>query len=57
MAEFVSVRDGEEPWQPVFEEWGITQALLPADSGLSTEIVSAGWETVHQDENFVVLRP
>jgi hypothetical protein len=57
MAEFVSVRDGEEPWQPGFEEWGITQVLLPADSGLSTEIVSAGWETVHQDENFVVLRP
>jgi hypothetical protein len=41
----------------VFENWEITQALLPADSGLAVEIVSAGWETVHQDEEFVVLRP
>jgi hypothetical protein len=57
MAEFVAVRDGEDPWQPVFEEWGITQALLPADSGLTGEIVAAGWETVHEDEEFVLLRP
>jgi len=57
MAEFVAVRDGEEPWGPVFEEWGITQALLPADSGLTGEIVAAGWETVHEDDQFVVLRP
>lgn len=57
MAEFVAVRDGEEPWEPLFERWGISQALLPADAGLRDDMAAAGWETVYQDEGFVVLRP
>jgi hypothetical protein len=57
LAEFVAVRDGEEPWEPVFAEEGIGQALLPADSDLVAEIAEAGWGIVHRDEEFVVLRP
>lgn len=57
MAEFVAVRDGEEPWEPVFERDGIEQVLLPADSGLADAISSSGWQTIYEDEDFVVLRP
>lgn len=57
MAEFVAVRDGEEPWEPVFERWEMGQTLLPADSDLRAEVEAAGWETVYEDEGFVVLRP
>jgi hypothetical protein len=57
MAQFVAVRDGDEPWEPLFERWEIAQVLLPADSGLREDIVAAGWETVHVDEGFVLLRP
>jgi hypothetical protein len=57
MAEFVAVRDGDEPWEPLFDRWEIAQALLPADSGLRDDIEAAGWETMHEDEGFILLRP
>ena len=57
MAEFVAVRDGDSPWQPVFERDGIEQALLPADSDLAASIEGDGWSKVYQDGDFVVLRP
>ena len=56
MAEFVAVRDGEQPWEPVFERDGIEQVLLPAGSDLAAEIAAAGWVTVHEDEDYVLLR-
>jgi hypothetical protein len=57
MAEFVAVRDGEEPWEPVFARDDIQQAILPTDSDLVAEIASAGWKTTYQDDEFIVLRP
>lgn len=57
MAEFVAVRDGDEPWQPLFERDGIEQVLLPADSDLAAEISGSGWDTVYQDDEYLVLRP
>jgi hypothetical protein len=57
MAEFVAVRDGDAPWQSVFQRDGIEQVLLPADSELAMAIGEAGWRRVYQDEEFVVLRP
>lgn len=57
MAEFVAVRDGDEPWQPAFERDGIEQVLMPVDSELVLEIGAAGWKTIYADEEFVVLRP
>jgi hypothetical protein len=57
MAEYVAVRDGDSPWQPVFERDGIRQALLPADSDLAAAIDEAGWVTTYRDDEFVVMRP
>jgi hypothetical protein len=57
MAEFVAVRDLEEPWEPVFEREGIEQVLLPGDSDLAAEVTAAGWQTTYSDDEFVVLRP
>lgn len=56
MAEFVKVRRGEEAWEPVFERDGIKQALLGRDERLVDELAAAGWDTVHVDEHFTVLR-
>ncbi len=55
MAEFVAVRDGETPWEPVFERNGIEQVLLPVDATLVPRIEAAGWERSYEDEGFVVL--
>jgi hypothetical protein len=57
MAEFVAVRDGDSPWQPVFQRDGIQQVLLPADSELVAAIGDEGWATVYRDDDFVVMRP
>lgn len=57
MAEFVEIRRGEEPWEPVFERDGIEQVLLASDEQLVDELATAGWATVHSDEHFTVLRP
>lgn len=56
MAEFVAVRSGEEDWRPLFEREGISQALLPVDDSLVAELDAAGWEMVHADDSFVVMR-
>lgn len=56
MAEFVAVRDGERPWEPVFRREGIVQALLPADSDLTDSVRAGGWSAVYEDDEFVVLR-
>lgn len=57
MAEYVEVRDLERDWEPVFERDGIQQALLKADEDLVGELLAAGWESTHEDEEYVVLRP
>lgn len=57
MAEFVAVRRGETPWEPVFERDGIEQALLANDERLVDELRSSGWAAVYADEHFTVLRP
>jgi len=57
LGEFVAVRSGKEPWEPVFEGDGIAQALVGVDDEIRTELSDAGWQTVFADENYVVLRP
>ncbi len=57
MGEFVAVRRGEEPWQPVFQRDGIEQALLGNDEHLVGELQEAGWVTLHRDDHFTVLEP
>lgn len=56
MREFVDVRNGTIPWQPVFARDGIEQVLLRSDEGLIAELRQSGWTMVYQDENYSVLR-
>lgn len=56
MAEFVSIRDGETDWEPIFERDGIEQALLRSDELLVEELVGAGWQAIYEDEAYIVLR-
>lgn len=55
IAEFVDVRNGDLPWEPVFEEDGIEQVLLRADESLLDDLRDAGWVSVYQDDEYVVL--
>jgi hypothetical protein len=57
LAEFVAVRDGDQPFEPVFERDGIEQALLKVTEPLVDDLKAAGWESVFEDEEYVVLRP
>ncbi len=57
LAEFVAVRDGDQPFEPVFERDGIEQALLKVTDSLVGDLEKAGWVTVFEDPNYVVLRP
>ena len=57
LAEFVAVRDGDRPWQPVFERDGIEQALLKVTEPLVDDLEAAGWQPVFEDGEYVVLRP
>lgn len=54
--EFVDIRSGRQPWGPVFDEFGIRQALLGADEPMVDWLGANGWETVFSDEDYVVLR-
>lgn len=56
LGEFVDVRDGDLPWEPVFERDGVEQALLRSDEHLVGELRSAGWLTFYEDEDFTLLR-
>lgn len=57
MAEFVRVRSGQEPWQPVFQRDGIGQALLRNGEALIEELEAAGWDHAYRDESYTLLRP
>ncbi|MBT8214366.1 MAG: hypothetical protein KJP12_04010 [Acidimicrobiia bacterium] len=47
-------RDGVE-WRPLFDEYGITAALLDVDDGLVEVLGEAGWGERYRDGSFVVL--
>lgn len=57
MGEFVAVRRGEIPWEPIFERDRIEQVLLANEEQLIERLADNGWETVHSDEYFTILRP
>lgn len=56
MERFVAVRSGREPWQPLFTEYGITQALVRSGEPMIGWLEEAGWHQEFADEEFVVLR-
>jgi len=55
MERFVALRNGREPWEPVFAEYGITQALLRKGEPMVAWLGDAGWTIQFDDEEFVVL--
>ncbi len=55
MQEYVDVRSGDEPWGPLFERYGITQALLGEDEEMVQRLIVAGWEVAGEEEGFVLL--
>lgn len=55
--EFFHVRTMREPWEPLFAENGIEQALLRSNEPLVRDLVAAGWVFTYRDEQFVVLVP
>ena len=48
---------GQLDWGPVFERDQIEQALLSSEEPLVDELTEAGWMTIYEDEEFVVLVP
>lgn len=54
--ESVDIRRGRAPWRPVFEEAGISQALLRAGDPLVEDLLEAGWISRHEDDVYVVLK-
>jgi len=55
LRDVVATRSGTPEWRSVFEEWGITQALIRPDDGLVQALEDDGWSTTHVDEEYVVL--
>lgn len=53
--EFVEVRAGRKPWEPVFDRDGIVQVLLKSGEPLVTDLKNAGWPTTYSDARFVVM--
>ncbi len=55
LQEFVDVRSGKQPWEPLFERYGITQALLGEDESMVRWLQDAGWSVAGAEEGFVLL--
>jgi hypothetical protein len=53
---FVALRNGREPWEPVFAQYGITQALLRSGEPMIGWLEDAGWRQKFADGEFVVLQ-
>ena len=53
--EFVKARDADEVWREVFARYQIEQALLKHDDRLGQVLAAEGWETMFEDDKFVVL--
>lgn len=55
MQEYVDVRGGSEPWEPVFERYAITQALLRDTEPMVGWLDEAGWITTAEEDGFVLM--
>lgn len=52
---FVEVRNGREPWEPVFERYRIKQALLRESEPMVDWLMDAGWVVAAEEEGFLLL--
>jgi hypothetical protein len=55
MQEYVDIRGGTEPWEPVFERYAIGQALLRDTEPMVGWLEEAGWVTTAEEDGFVLL--
>jgi len=55
MQEYVDVRGGNEPWEPVFERYGINQALLRDTEPMVGWLDEAGWVATAEEDGFILL--
>jgi hypothetical protein len=55
MQEYVDVRSGNRPWEPVFERYAISQALLRDTEPMVEWLDEAGWITTAEEDGFVLL--
>lgn len=55
--ESVEVRAARTDWRDVFERDGIEQVMLKESDALLSLLAVEGWETVHRDDRYVVMRP
>ena len=55
--DYVAIRSGRQPWEPVFEQDRIEQALLKTGEPMVGWLTAAGWQEIHRDHFYVVLRP
>ena len=55
--ELLTARRGAEGWVDVFDAYGIEQALLSVDDGLTTVLELEGWHRVAESDQYVVMRP
>lgn len=53
---FAEVRGASPAWEKVFEEYGITEALLKRGTPLGELLTARGWAETYGDEEFVILR-
>jgi hypothetical protein len=54
--EFARVRSGRPGWDVVLDAQGIDEVLLPVDQSLIETVRLAGWDEIHRDERFTVMR-
>jgi hypothetical protein len=54
--EYASSISGDPLWNEVFKKYQIQWAIIPKGVPLKGELVSAGWETLYEDETAILLR-
>ena len=54
--DLLTARRGAEGWVDVFDAYGIEQALLSVDDGLTTVLELEGWHRVAESDQYVVMR-
>jgi hypothetical protein len=55
LLDFIAVEQGQKPYQPLFERWGIRCAFLPLASRTVAELGRSGWQSRFRDESWAVL--
>lgn len=55
LSKYLAAWRGEEGWEELFAKWGIRLAFIEPDAPLRFRLTQAGWETLFEDEQSMVL--